>query len=186
MKRQGSWNKGLTKETDPRVAAYSKKCSIGHDEDSTVQLQIIIGSNKMDNNEFAKSISDLPIGWQNFLIKAREAELQKDIPAKVGKPVTYGPRRGGVNFGLVPKVVDETMERDRQESINQQKPVGRTTNRGEMSRFKQTYGYTSKLPVRRGTPSPGHQFEGIHSGTERPEKATSTKKYVRNYDLPKT
>lgn len=35
----------------------------------------------MNDNEFTKAISDLPSGWQNFLIKAREGELQKDWPA---------------------------------------------------------------------------------------------------------
>ena len=34
----------------------------------------------MDCVEFEKAISDLPVGWQNYLIKAREVELQKDGP----------------------------------------------------------------------------------------------------------
>jgi len=37
----------------------------------------------MDNNEFVKSIEGLPVGWQNFLIKARVVELQKrNTPAE--------------------------------------------------------------------------------------------------------
>jgi len=33
------------------------------------------------STEFYEAISDLPTGIQNYLIKAREVELQKDIPA---------------------------------------------------------------------------------------------------------
>ena len=44
----------------------------------------------MNDNEFAKSISDLPVGWQNYLIKARyDPKLPVSSGSYVPNPKTY-------------------------------------------------------------------------------------------------
>jgi len=49
---------------------------------------------KMDNNEFAKSIGDLPVGWQNYLIKTR------GVPSGMSGNQPPGPSpRSGLEWG---------------------------------------------------------------------------------------
>lgn len=103
---------------------------------------------------FEDAISDLPVGWQNYLIKAREAELQKDLPAEHAEP----------KWHMYPQ-----SRSDAEESINQQRKVGEERDRPwtDKTLYAPSKGAktkaTNKLPIRPGTPA-GYKFEGIHKG----------------------